>query len=198
MTDLRLFFFGAPRIERDGSPIDLERRKALALAAYLALSERPPTRDTLTAILWPDLDQERARAALRSTLPALTALTPDTWIDADRATVALVPTAVWIDTTEFLARISAVRLHAHAPDTLCDECAAHLEQAVALYHGDFLEGFNLADSADFDDWQMFQREWLRRECGGALRRLAIYYGDARRLRPRHHARPPLAVARSTA
>jgi DNA-binding SARP family transcriptional activator len=31
-------------------------------------------------------------------------------------------------------------------------CLEALEEAVALYRGDFLEGFSLPDSAQFDDW----------------------------------------------
>ncbi len=60
---------------------------------------------------------------------------------------------------------------------MCPECLSLLEYAIALYHDDFLTGFTLADSAEFDDWQLFQRGWLRRECVGALRKVAAYYGE---------------------
>ncbi len=33
-----------------------------------------------------------------------------------------------------------------------------LAQAVALYRDDFLTGFTLADSAEFDEWQTLQTE----------------------------------------
>ena len=36
---------------------------------------------------------------------------------------------------------------------------------------DFLSGFSLRDSLNFDDWQFFQAEGLRREWGAALERL---------------------------
>jgi hypothetical protein len=36
-----------------------------------------------------------------------------------------------------------------------------LEEAIELCRGDFLEGFSLPDSAQFDDWQFFQSEGLR-------------------------------------
>jgi hypothetical protein len=60
---------------------------------------------------------------------------------------------------------------------LCPECLSFLEYAIALYHDDFLTGFTLSDSAEYDDWQLFQRVWLRRECVGALRKVAGYYGE---------------------
>jgi DNA-binding SARP family transcriptional activator len=59
-----------------GRPLHLERRKAIVLLAFLAMAEQRHNRDRLAALLWPDLDQQRARAALRSTSYALTALAP--------------------------------------------------------------------------------------------------------------------------
>ena len=89
MTELKLFLFGTPRLEYRGEAIHLNRRKALALAAYLALAEQPQSRDSVAALLWPDLDQIHARAALRSTLPALTAPVPVSWLEANRSILAL-------------------------------------------------------------------------------------------------------------
>ena len=51
----------------------------------------------------------------------------------------------------------------------------HLEEAVALYRGDFLEGFSLPDSAAFEEWALLTRESLARRAQGALKRLAQYY-----------------------
>ena len=41
MVELKLFTFGLPRLERNGHPIDLNLRKALALLVYLAVTARP-------------------------------------------------------------------------------------------------------------------------------------------------------------
>lgn len=176
MAAINLYLFGLPRIVYQGRAIEVVRRKAIALVAYLALAKLPQSRDTLATLLWPDLDQERARAALRSTLPALTSLFSESWLIADRQTIGLKREAVWVDTGEFLALLTQSRSHQHPPDTLCPECLSLLEHAIALYHDDFLTGFTLSDSAEYDDWQMFQRGWLRREYAGALRKVAAYYG----------------------
>ena len=48
---------------------------------------------------------------------------------------------------------------------------AQLEQACALYRGDFLEDSNVGDSASFDEWALLTREQLRLEACGLLRRL---------------------------
>ena len=71
MSHLALHLLGSPRIEFDGRPIQVTTRKAIALAAYLAIITQAHTRETLTALLWPELDRQRSRAVLRSTLSAL-------------------------------------------------------------------------------------------------------------------------------
>jgi hypothetical protein len=45
---------GLPRIERDGVRVEVDTRKALALAAYLARTAQPHSWNTLAALLWPD------------------------------------------------------------------------------------------------------------------------------------------------
>jgi DNA-binding SARP family transcriptional activator len=47
----------------------------------------------------------------------------------------------------------------------------HLREAVSLYRDDFLAGFTLRDSPEFDEWQRFQTEEIRRELTEALERL---------------------------
>src|SRR5690349_5394186 len=81
MSDLQLYLFGAPRLVWQGRTLHPDRRKAVALLAFLAMAEQRHSRDHLAALLWPELDQLRARAALRSTSYALTALAPGAWLE---------------------------------------------------------------------------------------------------------------------
>ena len=46
-----------------------------------------------------------------------------------------------------------------------------MHKAALLYRGDFLAGFSLRDSANFDDWQFFQQEAMRRTFADALQKL---------------------------
>ena len=65
MSKLKLFLFGSPQLEIDNAPIELGRRKAMALLAYLAVTEKSHSRDTLALLLWPEADQSQARSTLR-------------------------------------------------------------------------------------------------------------------------------------
>ncbi|MCA9903345.1 MAG: hypothetical protein KC547_05770 [Anaerolineae bacterium] len=177
MSELRLYLFGTPRIEFKSQAVKLERRKALALAAYLALSEQPQSRDALAALLWPELDETHARSALRSTLRALTADIPIEWIAADRMTVALKRDVIWVDVFEFMRRLRATSTHGHSSDVVCAECVEPLKEAIDLYHEDFLAGFHLADSIGFDEWYVTQSEWLRREYAEILCHLSNHFAD---------------------
>lgn len=171
--ETRLYLLGFPRIDHGGPAGPPERRKALALAAYLALAERPRGRDEIAATLWPELGQDRARAALRSTLPDLTARLPEGALLADRRTAWLRPGAIWVDALAFQALVAAQPGHAHAREALCDGCLARHREAAALYGADLLQGFSLPDSPEFEAWQTARREALRAELAEALRRLAL-------------------------
>jgi DNA-binding SARP family transcriptional activator/tetratricopeptide (TPR) repeat protein len=163
---------GAPRIERDGVPVEVDTRKATALAAYLAVTRRGHTRDALAGLLWPEYNQGRARAALRRTLSSLGKAREEGWLLADRESVDLAHDAIWVDVVRFEDLLAACKLHGHPESEVCAECLPLLTEAVERYRDDFMAGFGLRDSVAFDDWQFFQSESLRRELAGALDRLA--------------------------
>ncbi|MCB8984637.1 MAG: tetratricopeptide repeat protein [Ardenticatenaceae bacterium] len=160
MSDLRLYFLGVPRVEQNGQPAATDRRKAVALLAYLAVTAVPHSRESLAARFWPEADQSRALAYLRRTLWEINQMIGEEWLDSDRDQAALLPQpGVWLDVTAF--QTAAARGE-----------QADLAAAVALYQGDFMAGFTLRDAPEFDAWQYAQAEQLRRQCGDALQRLA--------------------------
>jgi DNA-binding SARP family transcriptional activator len=73
----------------------------------------------------------------------------------------------WLDVAAFLAlkKRLATDSTAYLPT---------LEQAVTLYHGDFLTGFS-AHSSGFEEWVLLKREQLRRLALNAMRRLTDGY-----------------------
>jgi DNA-binding SARP family transcriptional activator/predicted ATPase len=151
---------GSPRVEREGERVAFDTRKATALLAHLALSDRPRSRDALCALLWPDHDPDRARGALRRTLSTLRGAVGEEWIDTAGDSIALKRGPGF--------ELDVARFRDLAADGASLE---RLRDAVALFSGEFLEGFSLRDSPDFDDWQSAEGDTLRRELASALRRL---------------------------
>ena len=73
MNTLNILLLGSPRVERQGTPIDVDTRKAIALLAYLSVANASGSqrRDSLAAFFWPEIDSTRAHGALRRTLSTL-------------------------------------------------------------------------------------------------------------------------------
>jgi DNA-binding SARP family transcriptional activator/predicted ATPase len=156
---LNIYLLGVPRLELDKQVIEIDTRKAVAMLAYIALAEERPTRDFLATFLWPEFDQSRARAALRRTLSAMRRDIGRSYFDITRDAVAFAPGAsIWVDVAQFQAKAQA-------------DGVIELETAVQLYRDDFMSGFTLRDSSEFDEWQYFQNESLRRIFVTVLERL---------------------------
>ncbi len=173
MSELRIHLFGAPRVVLGDRAVAIPRRKALALLAYLAASPQPYSRDALATLFWPEHDQESARAHLRRTLSEVKNAAGSIF-EADR--MQIVPNkSLWLDTAIFEDRLSAAQHHDHPAGQPCPTCQPALAEAVALYTGDFMAGFTLPDSPDFDMWQSFKAESLRRSLAEALQLLIEWH-----------------------
>lgn len=172
MPRLALYFLGAPRIELDGEPVSLSHHKALALLAYLAVTGQPHTRHTLAALLWPDHEPAAARGEVRRMLWVLNKSLGRGWLEVGRETVLLLSQPdLWLDVAHFRELLAGCQQHDHPAGQSCPACLPPLTEAVELMRGDFLTGFTLPDSPDFDAWQTFETESLRRTFAGALQRL---------------------------
>jgi len=181
---LAFYLLGPPRIERDSVPIKMDRRKAIALAAFLAVTGESQRRDSLVNLLWPEYDSSRGRAALRRTLHALRSTLGGDWLVVDRDQIGIdANIAPWVDVDRFHQHLATCETHGHPTSKICPTCVAPLTEAVALVRGDFLSGFSLKDSINFDDWQLFQAELLRRELSDALQRLIRWHGAQREFEP---------------
>jgi DNA-binding SARP family transcriptional activator/Tfp pilus assembly protein PilF len=136
------------------------RPKDLALLSYLAAA-RPfgfQRRDMLLALLWPDLDQTRARNALSQALHRLRrALAADVIVAEGREEVGIAPHRLRCDVVAFDRRLEN----------------GELVPALGLYCGDFLSGFHAPGAAaEFNDWVSIERERLQREAFNAILLLA--------------------------
>ena len=184
MSDLKLLLLGSPQIKVDGQTVDIPRRKAVALLSYLALDDaKCRQRDTLATLFWPEYDQRRARAALRSVLWVLNRSPIGAWLRIEAETVSLqveldpVPDgdAPWLDVIHFRQLLALDQSHVLSPEADCSDHLDRLNEAVALYRDDFMAGFTLPDAPDFDQWQFFQSESLRQCLASALDRLVKLY-----------------------
>ena len=190
MPSLKFYLFGAPRLERLSSErsesMGVRRRKGLALLAYLTTSERAHNRDALATLLWPDSDQAGARANLRRDLSRLQQDLGADALLAEHDLIGVKDGALWCDVLTFRELLARVAEHGHpqaavqmagVAGELCQDCVHWLQEAVALYGGDFMAGFTLPDSLAFEEWQLFQTERLRRAYGRALQQLLKWHSD---------------------
>ncbi|MCB9104584.1 MAG: protein kinase [Anaerolineales bacterium] len=178
MTPIKLYLFGPPRLEQAGKSLPVGRRKGLALLVYLAVTDRSQHRDALATLLWPDSSQRRARGSLRQVLSELNKLLGNDCLLVDGDQIALVrQDQLWLDVAQFRICFEQSQSHDHSPEEVCSACLPFLQEAADLYTADFLEGFTLRDAPEFDEWQFFQAESLRRELALILRQLVHCYSD---------------------
>jgi len=192
---LKILLLGSPHIERDGQPVVIRLHKALALLAFLAVSEESHSRDTLASFFWPDDNQRRARSYLRNALWVLKGALAESALVVLREEVCLrLQSSIWVDVASFQRHLRAaeVHQHSHRPDEDCQSCIDSLSKAAELYRDDFLSGFTLRDSPPFDEWQDYHGESLRQQYGSTLERLASLHGT------RGHYSDSIAFARRLA
>lgn len=155
MTTLTFKVFGYPELCCDGRSASLSLRKGMALLVYLADTRQSVERDQLADLLWPESGSSDARAALRRTVHRVHTALGRGILVANRASIRWSPSL-------------GVEIDAHDFERACD--SGHFEAACALYRGDFLAGFSLADCHLFEEWAFFRREALRGKFMHALER----------------------------
>lgn len=148
----RLRLLGEIALYRDDAYVALPAsKKTRALLAYLAATARPHRRDRLCDLFWDVPDDPRG--SLRWSLSRLRAVLDDETarIVADRENVSLDVQSLAIDLRE-IAQL------------LDDEDASldDLRAAADRVEGDFAEGLDLSNCADFQVWLTTQREAARR------------------------------------
>jgi DNA-binding SARP family transcriptional activator/predicted ATPase len=164
MAALALTLLGRPQIAVDGQPVELKSQKALALFFYLGMTRQIHSRQSLAGLFWSDLDEAAARRNLRVELHKLRgALEP--FVDAGREAIGLDRHGAYLVDVERFERC----LHGHEPSF------AELQEAVALYRGDFLADFHVSEAPLFEEWVTSERERLRQMARQALLRLVEHY-----------------------
>jgi DNA-binding SARP family transcriptional activator/Tfp pilus assembly protein PilF len=154
--------FGTLDLRRpDDSPIAglLAQPKRMGLLVFLAAAEpnQPSSRDTILAMFWPETPAPRARRALNQALYELRqALGPNVIVSRGDQGIALERPRLCCDAVAFRSAI--------ADGALVD--------AMALYRGEFLDGFFVSGAPEFERWQAQQRDLFRRSASAAAARLS--------------------------
>lgn len=158
MAKLDLKFLGQFQILLNNVPLTgINSDKTRALLAYLAIeSERPHRRETLAALLWPDVLESAARQSLSQALSNLRKVLQDTdpdcpWLKADRDNVQFNREA------DYSLDVKTLLIAAQTPTTTL----AQTGDAARLYPGQLLKGFTIPDADGFEEWLLLTREKLQ-------------------------------------
>jgi predicted ATPase/DNA-binding SARP family transcriptional activator/tRNA A-37 threonylcarbamoyl transferase component Bud32 len=156
---LRLKTFGGLSLESDRGALGgaaAQRRRLSVLAILASAGSRGLTRDKLIGLLWPEVDEARARSALSQALYALRRDTGEAELVVGYDRLALNECALTSDVAEL-------------EDAVARGDLAH---AVSLYAGAFLDGVHLDDAPEFEHWLDEVRLRFSRIAERALERLA--------------------------
>ena len=137
----------------------ISAQKLVALLAYLSVAEPHGfhRRDTVVGLLWPELTQDRARAALRHAVYRIRGfLGADAITSRGDEDLGLNEKAISSDVQGFrqLLQIGAIG------------------EALDLYKGDLLPGFYLRGAPEYERWLDSERSRLRATASSAACRLA--------------------------
>ena len=171
MSAVTLTFLGGFTVRLAGRPAqNFRSQKARALLAYLVMEAgRPHERATLAALFWPEMPDALALRNLSQTLIWLRQVIGDgdpPFLLLNRRQIQWnVAAPVEVDALRFLALVERRQSPAAA-------ASGALQEAVALYGGEFMAGFSLSGCPAFDDWLLVQREYLQRLALQAMTRLA--------------------------
>ena len=155
MIELRLLggvSIDAPNHPRAETLAGQPKRLALLMYLAIALPRGFWRRDAILPLLWPNLGQDGARAALRKTLHHLRQALPEgAVVTRGKEEVAISTDLLSIDVARF--------------DALLDSGSD--EEALGLYRGDLMPGFHLSGCPDFVRWMDGERARLRRRAARA-------------------------------
>ena len=180
---LTINLFGFMHVQAGQTTLTFPTDATRALLAYLVLHrDRPTSRETLATLFWPDVPTRKAMHSLRQTLVRLRQSlteegsdTPDPLLTDRHSIQWNLDYPVQIDVWQFetwrtrLDQISAnANIHRHRRLYL-------LEQAVALYTGDFLAGLDSL-SLTFTEWLSVERERYTITYLRLLEELTAFYG----------------------
>lgn len=185
MAHLTINTLGILQVFIDNVPVEsFESDKVRALLAYLAVeADRSHPREELIGLLWPDSPEEVARHNLSQALFNLRLVLGDhtakpPFLLITRNAIQFNQESDYsLDLDQFNGYFHAWEKNQSRQNTDASSLVPQLEEMVKLYQGECLQHFSLADSAEFEDWILVQRESLRQHMMDALTYLSNEYED---------------------
>ncbi|MEZ4866095.1 MAG: BTAD domain-containing putative transcriptional regulator [Caldilineaceae bacterium] len=172
LPKLEFRLLGAPQIHQAGVLYaGLTSAKAQALLYYLAMTAHNGrsmhTRTALATLLWGECGEAEARTNLRKVIQHLREqLEP--YLTLENQTVGFrSPHLYTVDAVAFATAIANPRT------ARLDQ----LQEVIARYHGDFLEGFYVREAPDFEAWMLGERARLRELLLQGVETLAFRFAE---------------------
>src|SRR5262249_25915288 len=185
---LRLSVLGPPQVVHDDRHLAFALRKAQALLLYLAVEGGMHPRSKLAAFFWPDSEPHQARNALRNAIALLRQVlaeadsTPSqpSHLLSSQELLGLDPQASCeLDLQMVQHACQQAQQHATLPpQEQYATLVAHVEQALSLIRGPFLDGFWLGEEAPFDEWVQQQQQYCQVQEHLLLDRLSSWHEAA--------------------
>jgi len=164
--ELKIYALGLPRVEMDGTVVQWTTTQSRDLFFCLLQHRRGLRKEEVGAMFWPDHSPHRLDNIFRSTLYRLRrSLFRDSIVFDEGLYRFNWECTYWFDVEAFDAALDRTGQIADR-----GKKAAALEEALALYRGDYLEGI-------YADWCTLERERLREQDLAALGTLAGLYAD---------------------
>lgn len=164
---LELNLLGRPQFHLGGEPVTgFTSVKPQALFSYLAVTGEPHNRSALAGLLWGSMIETNARMNLSQALTTLRRFFVD-HLTIERQSVAFKRDSYYrLDVETINAKLTGIPSHIDP---------ISLREAVQLYRGDFMEGFDVRNAPEFELWQLSVRRQLREQILAVLHYLADYH-----------------------
>src|SRR3954466_12810921 len=192
---LSIRLLGPPEVSlKERPPLRFGTKKRLALLCYLATEGGRHPRRELAELLWPHSEERRARADLRGTLSKLRKTLEEGGaqdgeeearfflIEGDLLGVEL--KEVELDLEALEAAVSLARTETSPGGRSAEDAVVGrrdligcLQEALGLYRGEFMQGFSVEDTPEFELWVEAERTRWRALFGELCERLSQLEGE---------------------
>lgn len=141
MTKIEGYMFGVPKIQEDGEDVYIPMGKVSAIVYYMMI-KRVASRDELAAMFWPSSNEDRAKTSLRNALHKIRKIFKEELL--------LTPNKSMIVLNEDLnIKIDSIEFE-----------ESPVEKAY-LYTDEFLKGFYVKDSMEFESWVLEHKNYYK-------------------------------------